>query len=71
VTLSSSNAAVAAPDVNSITIPFGSTTGSFTVTTADVSTVSSAVIRATAGGVLKSRTLTVNPKERAVRPAPA
>jgi len=61
VTLSSSNAAVAAPDVSSITIPFGTTTGSFTVTTADVSTVSSAVIRATAGGVLKSRTLTVNP----------
>ena len=61
VTLSSSNAAVAAPDVNSLTIPFGSTTGSFTVTTADVSAVSSAVIRATAGGVLKSRTLTVNP----------
>jgi hypothetical protein len=61
VTLSSSNAAVAAPAVSSITIPFGSTTGSFTVTTADVSAVSSAVIKATAGGVSKSRTLTVNP----------
>ena len=44
VTLSSSNTAVAAPSVSSITIPFGSTTGSFTVTTADVSAVSSAVI---------------------------
>ena len=61
VTLSSSNPAVAAPTVSSITIPFGSTTGSFTVTTADVSAVSSAVIRATAAGGSKSRTLTVNP----------
>ena len=61
VTLSSSNPAVAAPTASSITIPFGSKTGSFTVTTADVSAVSSAVIKATAGGVSKSVKLTVNP----------
>jgi hypothetical protein len=61
VTLSSNNPAVARPTVSSITIPFGSTTGSFTVTTADVSAVSTAVIKATAGGITKSRTLTVNP----------
>ena len=61
VTLSSNNPAVAAPTASSITIPFGSKTGSFTVTTADVSAVSSAVIKATAGGVSKSVKLTVNP----------
>jgi hypothetical protein len=61
VTLSSNNPAVAAPTTSSITIPFDSMTGTFTVTTADVSVVSSAVIKAMAGGVTKSRTLTVNP----------
>jgi hypothetical protein len=61
VTLSSSNPAVASPTAASIIIPFDSTTASFTVTTADVSTVSSAVIKATAGGLTKSVRLTVNP----------
>jgi beta-propeller repeat-containing protein len=61
VTLSSTKPAVAAPTASSITIPFDSTAGSFTVTTADVSVVSSTVIKATAGGLTKSVVLTVNP----------
>jgi hypothetical protein len=47
--------------VPSIGIPAGSTTGTFTVTTADVSVVSYANIRASANGVWKAVRLTVNP----------
>ncbi len=61
VTLSSTNPSVAAPTTSTLTIPSGSKTGTFTVTTADVSAVSSAVIKAAAGGVSKSVKLTVNP----------
>ena len=60
VTLSSSNTAVA-NTVPSLRIPAGSSTGTFTVTTADVSAVSYANIRATANGVWKAVRLTVNP----------
>lgn len=61
VTLTTSNAAVAKPAVTSITIPAGSATGTFNVTTTDVSAVSYANIRATASGVWKAVKLTVNP----------
>ncbi len=60
VALTSSNAAVAST-VPSLSIPAGSTTGTFTVTTADVSVVSSANIKATANGIARTVTLTVNP----------
>jgi len=60
VALTSSNAAVAST-VPSLSIPAGSTTGTFTVTTADVSAVSSANIKATANGIARTVTLTVNP----------
>ncbi|HJX26906.1 MAG TPA: hypothetical protein VJ885_03260, partial [Thermoanaerobaculia bacterium] len=61
VALSSSTTAVARPAVASVTIPAGSSTATFTVTTADVSAVSYATIKAVAGGVTKSVRLTVNP----------
>ena len=61
VALSSTNPAVAAPTVNTVTVPAGSRTAAFSVTTADVSAVSSATIRAAANGISKSVRLTVNP----------
>jgi trimeric autotransporter adhesin len=61
VALSSSTLSVAKPAVASVTIPAGSTTATFTVTTADVSAVSYATIKAVAGGVTKTVRLTVNP----------
>jgi hypothetical protein len=60
VALSSSNAAVASTPA-SLSIPAGSKTGTFTVTTADVSVVSSATIKALANGISRTVTLTVNP----------
>jgi hypothetical protein len=60
VTLTSSNTAVASTPA-SLTIPAGSATGTFTVTTADVSAVSSANIKAIANGIVRTVTLTVNP----------
>jgi hypothetical protein len=47
--------------VASVPISAGSTAATFTVTTADVSAVSYATIKAVAGGVTKSVRLTVNP----------
>lgn len=61
VALSSSSPAVANPAASSLTIPAGSTQGTFTVTTADVSIQSSASIKAVASGITKSLKLTVNP----------
>ena len=61
VTLSSTATAVAWPDVPSLTIPAGGRTASFPVSTADVSAVKTATIRATANGTSKSVTLTVQP----------
>jgi hypothetical protein len=61
VTLSSTATAIARPDVPGLTIPAGTRTASFPVSTADVSTVSTATIRATANGTSKSVTLTVQP----------
>jgi acetyl esterase/lipase len=61
VTLSSTATAVARPDAPSLTIPAGSSTGTFPVSTADVSAVSTATIKATANGTNKSVLLTVQP----------
>jgi choice-of-anchor B domain-containing protein len=60
VALSSSNASVARPTVNSIKIPAGSSTGTFTIQTVDVSAPRSPVITATANGISKSVVLRVN-----------
>jgi hypothetical protein len=60
VALASSNTAVAAPTASRITIPAGSASGKFTVRTTDVSASGSAIIKATANSITKSRTLTVN-----------
>jgi acetyl esterase/lipase len=61
IALSSSSTGVANPAAPSLTIPAGSTQGTFTVTTADVSTQSFATIKAVAGGITKSVKLTVDP----------
>lgn len=61
VSLLSSATAVASPAVSSFTVPAGSSTGTFQVLTADVAVASQASIRATANGVWKSVTLTVQP----------
>ena len=63
VSLSSSNSTVAAPAVSSITIPTGATTKTFTVHTTQVASTTSVIISATANGIGKSATLTVNPGE--------
>lgn len=55
--------------VASVTIPAGSTTAPFTVTTADVSAVSYATIKAVAGGVTKDREADGEPM-RACDPLP-
>jgi hypothetical protein len=60
VTLSTNNSPVARPKVSSITIPAGSTTGTFSIITADVSRVSYATITAAANGISKGVRLTVN-----------
>jgi hypothetical protein len=59
--LSSTKPELAMPTVSSITIPAGSQTGNFTVTTVKPSVVSKAKIKATANGISKIVTLTVNP----------
>jgi len=61
VALSSSSPAVAHPDVASLTVPGGQSTGTFTVSTADVTAVSTATLKAAANGTSKSVKLTVNP----------
>jgi hypothetical protein len=61
VKLSSGSPAVAWPDQTSLTIPVGSATGRFTVSTADVSTSTMVSIRGTASGITKSAVLTVLP----------
>jgi hypothetical protein len=60
VTLSTTST-VAQPDVPSLTIPQGQTTGTFNITTATVATQSKATIKAAANGGSKSVTLVVNP----------
>jgi choice-of-anchor B domain-containing protein len=60
VTLSTNNPAVASPTASSINIPAGSSTGTFTVRTADVTSTRYPVITATANGISRSVTLRVN-----------
>lgn len=61
VALSSSATAVAWPNVPSLAIPAGSSTGTFPISTADVAAESYATIKATANGTSKSVKLTVKP----------
>src|SRR6185295_17911623 len=61
VTLKSNKPAVAATAVANIFIPAGSNDGSFEVLTKDVTTLSSARIRAKASGRSKAAVLTVDP----------
>lgn len=61
VRLASSSPAVAWPNETSFSIPVGATTGRFTVSAADVETLTTVSIRATASGVTKSAVLTVQP----------
>jgi hypothetical protein len=61
VALSTSSTKVANPEAPILTIPAGSTQGTFTVSTVDVSAQSSASIKAVAGGITKSVKLTVDP----------
>ncbi|HKH46448.1 MAG TPA: alpha/beta hydrolase fold domain-containing protein [Thermoanaerobaculia bacterium] len=61
VALSSSAAAIASPGVTSLTIPAGSSSGTFPISTADVTVESYATIKATANGTSKSVKLTVKP----------
>jgi len=61
VRLSSSLPSVASPTVTTLTIPMGSRTGDFTVSTRAVSSPTKVNIHAAANGVRKSKTLTVNP----------
>jgi hypothetical protein len=61
VTLSSTNPAVANPASGSVTVPQGSLSATFTITTNAVSSQKTATIRATANGIAKSKKLTVRP----------
>lgn len=61
VSLSSSNPSVAGPTVNSIAIPAGSLTGTFTVATSHVSVKTTVTIKATANGITKGKALTITP----------
>jgi glucose/arabinose dehydrogenase len=60
VSLSSSNPAVAAPTTSSISIPARATSKTFTIRTVDVPSSRTAIIKATANGITKSVTLTIN-----------
>jgi probable HAF family extracellular repeat protein len=61
VSLTSSNAAVAAPTASSITLPAGATSGTFAVRTTPVSSETSVTIYAWVFGVRKAVTFTVTP----------
>ena len=61
VNLASANSAVANPTSATIAVPVGSTSAPFLVSTTPVGVKSTASISATANGVTKSKTLTVNP----------
>ena len=60
VQLSSSNSMIAGPTVNSIVVPAGSSSKTFTVRTSDGTQPRKVVIRATANGISKGVVLTVN-----------
>ncbi len=61
VNLTSGAPGVANPTVASITIPAGSQTGAFTISTSVVSALTAVSISATANGVTKSKTINVRP----------
>jgi probable HAF family extracellular repeat protein len=61
VSLTSSNASVAAPTQSSITIPVGATTGSFAIKTSAVTVNTPVTINVWVFGVRKSATLTITP----------
>ncbi|HLK55731.1 MAG TPA: choice-of-anchor tandem repeat GloVer-containing protein [Chthonomonadaceae bacterium] len=61
VSLSSSDPAVARPAVNSITIPAGTQSTRFSITTHPVSAATSVAIYASANKIKKGKTLVVNP----------
>jgi hypothetical protein len=61
VTLTSSNAAVAAPATSSLVIPAGSTSQFFLVNTAAVTAVTPVTLAAVAGGFSQTAMLTVRP----------
>jgi hypothetical protein len=60
VSLSSNSPTVASPTVGSVNVAAGTTTKSFSIRTADVASSRTAVIKATANGITKSKLLTVN-----------
>jgi hypothetical protein len=60
VALSSSNPTVAAPTTSSLTIPARVRSKTFTIRTIDVPASRTAIIKATANGISKSVTLTIN-----------
>lgn len=60
VALSSSNPTVAAPTVSSLNFPAGTRSKTFTIRTIDVPASRTAIIKATANGISKSVTLTIN-----------
>lgn len=64
VTLSSNKPSIAAPTVTSVTILAGARNKAFPIRTAQVSATTTVVITATANGVSKSATLTVNPGDQ-------
>ena len=66
VNLSSNNTAVATVPSN-VTVPAGSMTTNFTVSTQSVSSTTSVTITASAGGVVRQATLTVNPASTGVK----
>ena len=61
VSLSSNKPSVAYPTISNITIAKGVQTAYFTITTNAVASITYATIQATANGITKSKTLTVNP----------
>lgn len=61
VVLSSTNAAVAAPTVASITLPVGVQSGTFQVRTSPVTVTTRPAIQATANGITKQKVLSVLP----------
>lgn len=61
VALNSANTAVANPTVASITIPNGSKTGGFNITTGAVGVLTPVTISATAAGTTKTVVLKVTP----------
>ncbi|HZA85562.1 MAG TPA: hypothetical protein VE466_01665 [Acidimicrobiales bacterium] len=69
VTLTSSNPAATVPDT--VTVAAGATSATFTTATTAVTAPTAVTITATAGGISRTATLTVNPAATEVLPAPS